>query len=41
MNRKVEAVHGLGLDPHRELPGPQGRPLPLADYGVQAIGELF
>jgi hypothetical protein len=32
---------GLGLDPHRELPGPQGRPLPLVEYGVQAIGELF
>src|SRR5581483_9644630 len=23
---------GLGLDPHRELPGPQNRPLPLVDY---------
>ncbi len=32
---------GLGLDPHRELPGPQNRPLPLVDYGVQAIKELF
>jgi hypothetical protein len=32
---------GLGLDPHRELPGPQGRPLPLVDYGVQPINELF
>jgi uncharacterized protein (DUF1501 family) len=32
---------GLGLDPHKELPGPQGRPLPLVDYGVQPIGELF
>jgi uncharacterized protein (DUF1501 family) len=32
---------GLGLDPHRELPGPQNRPIPLVDYGVQAIGELF
>jgi uncharacterized protein (DUF1501 family) len=32
---------GLGLDPHHELPGPQGRPLPLADYGVQPIKELF
>lgn len=31
----------LGLDPHRELPGPQNRPLPLVDYGVQAIRELF
>lgn len=32
---------GLGLDPHRELPGPQNRPLPLADFNVQAIKELF
>jgi Protein of unknown function (DUF1501) len=33
--------HGLGLDPHKELPGPQGRPLPLADFNVQPIRELF
>ncbi|MEZ6139118.1 MAG: DUF1501 domain-containing protein [Zavarzinella sp.] len=32
---------GLGLDPHHELPGPQGRPIPLADFGVQPIKELF
>ena len=32
---------GLGLDPHKELPGPQGRPLPLADFNVKPIGELF
>jgi uncharacterized protein (DUF1501 family) len=32
---------GLGLDPHKELPGPQGRPIPLADFSVKAIGELF
>jgi hypothetical protein len=32
---------GLGLDPHRDLPGPQNRPLPLADYNVQPIKELF
>ena len=32
---------GLGLDVHRELPGPQNRPLPLVDFGVQAVGELF
>ncbi len=31
----------LGIDPHRELPGPQGRPIPLIDFGVQPIGELF
>jgi hypothetical protein len=32
---------GLGLDPHRELPGPQNRPLPLVDFGVQPLRELF
>jgi uncharacterized protein (DUF1501 family) len=32
---------GLGLEIHKELPGPQNRPLPLVDYGVQAIKELF
>jgi hypothetical protein len=32
---------GLGLDPHRELPGPQNRPLPLVEFGVQPINELF
>lgn len=31
----------LGLDPHRELPGPQNRPIPLVDFGVQPIRELF
>ncbi len=32
---------GLGLDPHKELPGPQNRPLPLVEYGIQPIKELF
>jgi hypothetical protein len=32
---------GLGLDPHQELTGPQGRPIPLADFGVKPIPELF
>jgi hypothetical protein len=32
---------GLGLDPHKELPGPQGRPIPLVDYNVKPIDELF
>jgi hypothetical protein len=32
---------GLGLDPHHELPGPQNRPLPLVDYSIKPIGELF
>jgi uncharacterized protein (DUF1501 family) len=40
---EVAATHyqALGLDPHRDLPGPQNRPLPLADYNVQPIKELF
>ncbi|QVL30706.1 DUF1501 domain-containing protein [Telmatocola sphagniphila] len=32
---------GLGLDPHKELPGPQGRPIPLADFNLKPIEELF
>jgi uncharacterized protein (DUF1501 family) len=32
---------GLGLDPHKELPGPQNRPLPLVEYSAQAIKDLF
>ena len=32
---------GLGLDPHKDLPGPQNRPIPLADYSVKPITELF
>ena len=31
----------LGFDPHKELPGPQNRPLPLADFNVKPIEELF
>jgi uncharacterized protein (DUF1501 family) len=31
----------LGINPHHELPGPQGRPIPLTDYSVQPILELF
>ena len=31
----------LGLDPHKELPGPQNRPIPLVDYSVRPIDELF
>jgi uncharacterized protein (DUF1501 family) len=31
----------LGLDPHRELPGPQNRPIPLVDYNLKPIAELF
>jgi uncharacterized protein (DUF1501 family) len=32
---------GLGLNPRHELPGPQNRPLPLADFSVQPIKELL
>ena len=32
---------GLGLDPHKELPGPQNRPMPMVDYGLKPINELF
>ncbi|MBI3463585.1 MAG: DUF1501 domain-containing protein [Planctomycetes bacterium] len=31
----------LGVDLETELPGPQSRPVPLVDYGVQAIRELL
>jgi hypothetical protein len=33
--------HSLGLDPETKLPGPAGRPFPLADFGKHAIKELF
>ena len=33
--------HALGIDGQHELPGPQGRPIPLVDYGVKPITELF
>ncbi len=32
---------GLGLDPHKELPGPQNRPIPLAEFSLKPIAELF
>ena len=31
----------LGIDLHTELPGPQGRPYPVVDFGKQSIKELF
>jgi hypothetical protein len=31
----------IGLDLHTELPGPNGRPFPLVDYGTQPIRDLF
>ncbi len=32
---------GLGIDLEAELPGAQGRPIPLVDRGVEPISELF
>jgi len=32
---------GLGLDHHKELPGPQGRPIPATDYNIKPIQELL
>lgn len=32
---------GLGLDPHKELNGPQNRPIPLTDFNIKPIAELF
>src|SRR3954471_18026664 len=33
--------HALGLELEPHLPGPQGRPFPLVDFGTQPIRELF
>jgi hypothetical protein len=33
--------HSLGLDIETHLPGPNGRPFPLVDFGTQPIRELF
>src|ERR1043166_7354832 len=33
--------HALGIDLEYELPGPQGRPVPVVDYGMKPIMELF
>jgi hypothetical protein len=33
--------HSLGLDLETHLPGPNGRPFPLVDFGTQPILELF
>ncbi len=33
--------HSLGINLEYELPGPQGRPVPVVDYGVKPIMELF
>ena len=31
----------LGLDLDTHLPGPQGRPFALVDFGVREVKELF
>jgi hypothetical protein len=33
--------HALGIDLQTELIGPQGRPIPVVDFGVKPIMELF
>jgi Protein of unknown function (DUF1501) len=33
--------HSLGVDLATEFPGPGGRPIPVVDYGVKPIMELF
>ena len=33
--------HGLGVPLELELPGAQGRPIPLVERGVEPIKELF
>jgi hypothetical protein len=33
--------HALGIELEHEIPGPGGRPIPLVDYGVKPIMELF
>ena len=35
------AFRALGIDPGTELPGGQGRPIPLVDRGVEPISELL
>ena len=31
----------LGIDPHKELPGPQNRPITAVDFNLKPIAELF
>jgi hypothetical protein len=33
--------HSLGISLETELPGAQGRPIPIVDRGVEPIRELF
>ena len=34
-------LYGLGVEIDKELPGPQGRPMPVIDRGVEPVKELF
>jgi len=34
-------MYALGIDIDKELPGPQGRPMPVVDRGIEPIKELF
>jgi hypothetical protein len=34
-------LYGLGVEIDKELPGPQGRPMPIIDRGVEPVKELF
>ena len=36
-----EPSQSLGLDLDTHLPGPQGRPFALVDFGVREVKELF
>jgi hypothetical protein len=41
-NEVVATIYkSLGLDLAAHLPGPNGRPFPLVDYGTDPITELF
>ncbi|MGH9341307.1 MAG: DUF1501 domain-containing protein [Acidobacteriota bacterium] len=37
----ASVYHSLGIDLETELEGPQGRPIPVVDYNVNPIHELF
>ena len=34
-------LQALGIELEDELPGPQGRPMPMVDHGVEPMQELF
>jgi hypothetical protein len=37
----ASVYRALGINLHTEFPGPGGRPIPIVDYGVNPIMELF